>query len=84
MSTAPRRSYMPRVPASEGHATRRIMGRALVAGPGECTRPVEIRRKTIEAVGHEAAYRRITAEALVGKLLDNIAEDDLFAAVLDK
>ena len=84
MSNVPRRSYLPRVPASEGHATRRIMGRALVAGPGECTRPVEIRRKTVEAFGHEAAYRRISTETLVGRLLDHIAEDDLFAAVLDK
>jgi len=58
--------------------------KALIANEGECTRPVEVRRNTMTDFGKEAAYRKISTEALVGKVLDAIAADDLFAAVLDK
>lgn len=68
---------------SDGLYSRHRHNRALVATEGECTRPVEVRRTTMTDFGLEAAHRKISTEALVGKVLDAVATDDLFAAVLD-
>lgn len=61
-----------------------ISRRALVAQRGECTRPIDVRRNTLSDFGREAAYRGLHTEQLVAKVLDAVAEDDLFAAVLDR
>lgn len=57
--------------------------KVLIAAHGECTRPVEIRRRTMLEIGQEAAYRKMSPEGLLGRLLDAVAEHDLFAAVLE-
>lgn len=56
--------------------------RVLVISEGECTTPVEIKRATTRQIGLEAAYRGMSPQALMGSLLDTIADDDLFAAVM--
>lgn len=56
--------------------------RVLIASEGECTTPVEIKRETIRSIAIEAAFRRVSAQKLIGDVLDVVAGDDLFAAVL--
>lgn len=58
--------------------------RVLLAAAGECSRPVEIRKATMQELALEAAHRGLALEDMIGDLLDAIARDDLTAAVLDK
>lgn len=58
---------------------------ALIALDGErVVQPILIRRDTMRALTEQAAYKRITPQALIARLLDTLARDDLFAAVLDR
>lgn len=56
--------------------------RVLVDGVGDCTRPVEVGRETLRDLGLEAAYRRISTEELISRLLDGVVQHDMFKAVL--
>lgn len=44
--------------------------------------PIDLRRKTRDAIRHEAAYRKVSPAVLVRDLLDAIASGDRFADVL--
>lgn len=57
--------------------------RVLIEAAGHCTMPVEVQHETKIDFGKEAAYRGTSPEVLFGRVLDVIARDDLFAAVLD-
>jgi hypothetical protein len=59
-------------------------GRFFAAVDGErIVKPIQVRRDTMRALSMEAAFRKMTVERLIERLLDNASRGDL-AAVLDR
>lgn len=67
-------------PLNGAHVRRK----AIIESAGDCTRPIEVRAGTMADFGLEAAHRGMSTEALLGKVLDGVAEKDLFAEALDR
>lgn len=56
---------------------------AIFSGKAELVFRFPISRRALQTLRHQAARRGLAADALAGILIETIANDDLYAAVLD-